>query len=384
MDENLSEAYNAPMDDKVKNRKRWMLGAAVILVVLAIAYLVGFLLRSTESDKISATDFRSSLEMSVAGTDPKPLQDYFAGKVAAGEKDDEAKSAIYWITHRYFDNGGDIYEIYDFIQARPELAFLNEAELIYPPIFDLVKNRQVTNYSVESLMALLAYYEIIDLYGYAGIGVWGIAANQYAELARVAKFAYERDVTAATNRDTLRALGQMQDKSRMFVDLASEWLVANTAETYSLNDLNSLNMIPDDLLVGLNQYGAALENLRGVGITIGTMYSAGDIYEFNYALVAEQVPRLYFFTNYLHASSLVAGGTATSDNVALPLSRALAYARDTDPAEWRGSVYRVIESRNTTDTAGMYAPATAKKLANLNQEFKGWLLENGWVEADFR
>ena len=135
----------------------------------------------------ASNDFRTSPEQSVGGVDPKPLQNLFAEKVKKGVNDSDTKSAVYWITHRYFDNGGDIYEIYDFVESHPEVVFLKEAEKVYPTIFADIKERKVGNYTRDSLLALMAYYEVIDRYGYADIAVWGMAANKFAELAQGAQ-----------------------------------------------------------------------------------------------------------------------------------------------------------------------------------------------------
>ncbi len=332
-------------------------------------------------------DFRGALQESVGGVDPTPLQDYFAEKVANGENDDETKSAIYWITHRYFDNGGDINEIYDFIQARPAIAFLNEAESIYPTLFAKIKDKSIGKYNSDSLLALLAYYEVIDRYGYGDIALWGMAANQYATLALNAQQLHERREQAGyTYKEGEVQMSdfkeEMTRRAVYFMKRGREFLAANTTETGSLSDLNKLTMIPDDLLVGLNQYAAALENLKGVGWGFGTPYQSGEIYAFNHDLAQSKVPRLYFFTNYLYAASLVAGGNASSETVALPLSRALEYTKTTDRAEWRKSVTRVIEAK-TANESGMYAYQIVKTLAALNSDFKNWLMSEGWTQADF-
>lgn len=332
-------------------------------------------------------EFRPSLQQSVGGADVEPLQDYFAEKVAGGEKDDEAKSAIYWITHRYFDNGGDIYEIYDFIQERPAIAFLNDAEALHPEIFAGIKAREVANSSLDSLLALLAYYEIIDRDGYGDLALWGMAANRYAELAYQAlNFDKRRQIPEADyEAEQERAINFVDysiSKAQYFVELSKEFLFANTRETGTINDLNKLEVIPDDLLVGLNQYAAAIENLKSAGVVIYSPFTTSEIYEFNYELAKTKVPRLYFFTNYLYASSLVYGGGATAESVALPLSRAVEYTQTTDRAEWRKSVSRVINAK-TADEPGMYAYETVKTLASLSPEFKAWLTKEGWTESDF-
>lgn len=335
---------------------------------------------------LSEPEFREVLEESVSGNDPKPLQDFFADRVGENINNEATKSAIYWITHRYFDNGGDIYEIYDFIEARPEVAFLKEAEKAYPAIFDAIRARTVANYSRDSLLALLSYYDVIDAKGYADIAIWGMAANKYAELAQGGLRMHEANPRAkysASSTSPLLYMTNMIDRSFYYVYKTHAFLELNTARTGTLDELLGLPMIPDDLLVGLNQYSAAVENLRAVGHVFQTPFLTADLYEFNAQLAEKQVPRLYFFTNYLYASALVNGGSATKENVAIPLERALAYAESTDPLEWRASVSRVINAKTAAET-GMYSYETVKTLASLNTGFKEWLGKQGWIEGDFK
>ena len=368
------------------NKKKVTL-SVLLLALIVVVMLFFFINKNNEkgSSKKPA-DFRSSLEKSVGGVDPKPLQNFFVEKVKNKQNDQEAKSAIYWIIHRYFDNGGDIYEIYDFIQANPEVSFLNEAEKIYPESFSKIKTSKVKNWSSESLLALVAYYEVIDKHGYADISMWGLAANKYSEFAYGAK---EKFLLEGNKRSTKGGMSTLQfksmttEKARYFSSKVEDFITKNTQKTKSLDDLRSLPIIPDDLLVGLNQYGSALENLKGIGFYSSKNITPKELYDFNYSLASTLVPRLYFFTNYLYATSLVYGGDATKTSVKLPLSRAVDYAEKTDPSKWSKSVTRVINSK-TSNERSMYEYSVVKKLAALDPKFKAWLKKYGWTEADFK
>ncbi len=387
---NLSEGYEAPLEDVTSDKpstKPWLLaiGAGVTLLLLLVTYLIWE--RQTDAPPIAQEPpgFRESLQMSVSGEDHKPLEDFVVAQIAGGKNDAVTKSALYWIKHRFFDNDGNIYEIYDFINNNPELHFLKEAELIYPDIFRRVKSRQVpSSFGPEPVLAMLAYYQTLDKHGYADIAIWGVVANLYADLAYQSKLAYEANkLTGRDQGNTVATLEHMQRKSVLFLEKTNDWLIQNTRETGTLEDLKHLEMIPDSLLVGLNQHNSAIEQLRGSGIDFTTAYSTNDIYEFSYDLASELVPRLYFFTNYVRAYSLVIGGTATPENVATPLSRAVRHVRETDPTQWRPSVYLIINSRNSSGTVGLYAPTAVRILANLNPDFKNLLTDKGWTEADF-
>ncbi|GEM_PF-3137251 len=361
----------------------------VVAVVLVI--IIGYLFYKKNNvppvinSPVTQSEFRSTLQDSVGGKDPKPLQEFFVKKIKSGVNDNETKSAIYWITHRYFDNGGDIYEIYNFVNSHPEVAFLKEAEKIYPTSFEKIKTSKVEPFSADSVLALLAYYEAIDSHGYASLAVWGIAANKYSEFAYMANKAYLKNPTkqyAEGEVSLRRSRGEMIEKAMFFINKAQEYLIVYTPETHTLADLNKVNIIPDDLLVGLNQYASAVENLKSVGMNIYTPFEPAAIYEFNTTLASTKVPRLYFFTNYLYATSLVYAGEATKENVKVPLSRALEYVAKTAPTNRSKSVSRVIMSKVNKETS-LYNYEVTKKLASLNGDFKYWLQQNGWSDADF-
>lgn len=365
-------------------------GGAVALVVLLV--VVVYNLTSdlgTTSLGTSEKDFRQALQLAVGGVNPAPLQNFFVAKVKAGTNDDATKSAVYWITHRFFDNGGDIYEIYDFVNSNPELVFLKDAEKIYPDIFEKIRKKEVTNYSGDALLALLAYYEAIDRHGYANMGVWGIAANKYTEFAYYSHNEHLKNpnakyTKAAEDPRTNRVI--WMNKAERFLEKANEHLFMIAGNRRDVNDLANIKMIPDDLLVGLNQYASAVENMRAFGRVFDMPYSTREIYDFNERLAKSTVPRLYFFTNYLYATSLIYGGTATEENLKAPVERLVGYARSTPKDDWRQSVSRVLSSRydSKPGDAGMYAIDVVKGIAERSPLFTEWLKENGWTDADLQ
>jgi hypothetical protein len=330
--------------------------------------------------------FQHALQQSVGDIDPKPLQDVFVEKIKRGKKDESAQTAVYWITHRFFDNGGNIYEIYDYVQSHPELAFLNDAEKLYPSIFAAVKAHQVKNYDAQSLSALLGYYWAIDKNGLGSPALWGIAANKHAEFAYGAMQAIQRDPKHKYTKGEVnqpQIYGHNMEFAQNYVNKMESFIAKNTQTTHTLDDLLTVSMIPDDLLVALNQYGAALENLKASGNVFGSSFTPAELYAFNVKLAETKVPRLYFFTNYLYASSLVVGKDATKESVAEPLRRVVEYATKTKQEEWNKSVFRVINAK-TANEVGMYDAVVVRKLASLDSGFRSWLIQSGWTEADFR
>jgi hypothetical protein len=363
-------------------------------IFIAIAAVVGLLLlivliiKAGSSDTVvtpqesAQPDYSEARRLSTSGEDPAALQDFLVDKIASGENDKETRSAIYWITHRYFDNGGNIYEIYDFIENHPEVSFLKDAEAIYPDVFAAVKARTVTSYSRESLLALLAYYEAIDAYGYANIAIWGLAANKYSEQAYMNLPNPSDTPDIASQR--AKYFDAMLNYAQQFALLSENYLINQTLTSGSLADLrNDTNLDVNDLVVGLNQHASALANLAGLNAQIPSTFSFSEIFEYTSELTKTEVQRLYFFTNYLYATALVQSKTATPENVAAPLERIITYARE-NASEWRpgGSIERVVSSKNTRE-ASVFSYEIAKQLAALYVPFKIWLVENGWDESDF-
>jgi hypothetical protein len=355
-------------------------GLLFFIVVLLILFYLGSYIRTQFFSP--QKDFAVALTDSTTAGDAVALQDFFVEKVKEGSKSNETISSIHWITHRYFDNGGDIYELYDFINEHPEIAFLKNAEEFYPDIFEKIRNGTLEKtYSFESIAALLSYYKVIDESGYGGIALWGTAANKHSEQALYTfKKAGSLEAMAPKDKEYFDYAARMAMK---YAKKANFYIYTNTQKTYTLEDLRLVSdIIPDDLLVGLNQYASAVQNLRGAGIEFATNYDPVEIFDFNSQYALDFVPRLYFFTNYLHASSLVNAGKATPESVALPLARCIEYAEQN--TEWRpaGSIYRVINAK-TSNESSLFSADIVRALAAESTPFKDWLTKNGWKESDF-
>jgi hypothetical protein len=375
------EVYDGTNTTSKKHTTYLIFGLIAVLVIAGIYFVLNNVSTSENEETIDRTiEVNNALSESVSGS-PEALQEFITKEIAAGNNDDATKAAVYWVSHRYFDNGGNIYEIYNFIEAAPEVAFLKEAENIYPDMFATIKSTEVANWSYESLMALLAYYEIIDRNGYADISLWGTAANKYAEQAYKNIPNPSDSVEKAADRK--RYYDMTVGKSTQFLMNAHAFVINNTMTSGSLNDLRNLpeSMLKDNILVGLNQYASAIQNLKGAGAQVPTQLSPIEIFEFNSKYAEEFVPRLYLFTNYLYATALVYGGDATPETVALPLKRAVDYMTERNN-EGPGTIQRIINSK-TAGESGVFQYSTTKTLAELNPEFKAWLKASGWKDSDF-
>ena len=367
------------------------------IIALGLVFFVflalGFLIKNNKEVKapvkkqdptsIADVEYSKALLLSVGGADIVPLQDYVAKRIKEGINDNLTKSAIYWVTHRYFDNGGNINEIYDFVKVHPEVSFMKDAEKVYPDIFAKIEAKKVENYSMDSILALLAYYNAIDAHGYANIAIWGLAANKYSELAyRATKNADFGKGTLSKN-DKTRFRGQMIEKAMYYMKMSDQYVTRTSLATQSLESLKSQGLRDEDLLVGLNQYASAIQHLKGVGIITQHPFSPSQLYEFNVKFALEKVPRLYFFTNYLYATSLIVAGEVSQVSVKIPLDKVVEYGEaNKDDLKPKGSVMRVINSK-TAGEASIFSVSNTRKLASVHEGFKKWLIKNGWAQTDF-
>lgn len=375
MEPNQNDSYNA--DATVSEKKpltHLVLGLGLVLVLLIGAWW--WISQGGQSQRA----YQNALELSTSGVDQEPLRSYFVEQVAAGVNDATTRSAIYWITHRYFDNGGDIYEIHDYIESDPNLAFIKEAETYFPDVFERIKTTRVENYSLDSLIALLAYYEAIDNNGYGNLAIWGLAANKYAEQALENQPQLADNAEIAANRAKWVELTTR--KVQYFLSKADNYIVKNTTETGNWEELRQKGDITDeDLLVGLNQYAAAVLHMRGTKTPVLSVKDPIEVFEHTSQFSLNYVPRLYLFTNYLYASALVRGKFATTENVAVPMNRVLEYIRGNEVWRQSGSIYRILGAKDSRE-AGLFAHKTVKQVAFYSPAFKAWLLENDWTEAD--
>lgn len=367
---------------KLTSKFLMLVGGFVLLFILLFIFIR--INTSHKEDVIpeesQTITYSSALQKNMDGSDPKALQDFLVTQIKNNVNDDKTKSAIYWITHRYFDNGGNINEIYDFIESHPEVAFLKEAERLYPDIFADIKTHTETHYSRNSLIALLSYYEVIDANGYANLAIWGLAANKYAEQA----FLNSPNITDSSERAIERAeyRDRMLKSAQYFVNASEAYIINNTMRTGNLDDLISSDIQINDLLVGLNQYASALAYLIGMGHTEPSAFSIKEIFEFSSQLAQDKVPSLYFFTNYLYATALVQTGNVTFEDVSVPLGRVIDYANDNPQLINTGSLGRLVNAKNGSEVS-VFSHDNAIKLANLDPNFKSWLQQNGWQDKDF-
>lgn len=342
---------------------------------------------------------------------PELLQKSFVEDLQNGVNDKFTKSDAYFITHRYFDNGGNIYEIYDYVESHPDLAFLKDAEKIYPGAFEQIKNRSIPlTYSALGMHVLLAYLETLDKNGYADIAALGTTANQYAKLAyflqvgpKKSQLLKDTNVISLVKTETERSiLFTKKTKDILVKLLAVNNLTANdfqnpTKLLTEVKEVKGLDTLPHNFLVGLNQYASALRYLEATGFdikTIGSPLSAQDIFAFNGVFAKKYVPELEVFTSLLNASTLSLVSPDDVSGIRSALQPVLDFK--VKKKQNLGMVSKILSARleEVIYTPGtrvrvfynldLYGLKNIGTLGNTVPEFKAWLIANGWQESDFQ
>lgn len=371
----------------------------VIILVLVLAVLLAtgsfryFSTLHRESQQQAAADDRArstedAFNASHLRNSPTALQDLFLDDVRNGVNDKVTKSAIYFITHRFFDNGGNIYEIYDFIEAHPELAFMKEAEAIYPNEFDQLKKGLIPKMAVDrAIYIYCAYVEVLHRYGYADVAATATVANQYAKTAYF---------TTTIAKEMPKKEGAHRSRyAKRNVKKAVEFMKLSEQQVVDIMDgkLTEKDIMPRDILVGLNQYAAALRYLEAMGGNVSVSpKSAKEIFEFTTEYAYRNVPALHHFTSILNASTLALIDGANPADVRQALYPILDF-------DMKGRVlstsilHRIVESRSEPilpperigeTNMDIYSKRNTLRLARIVPEFKTWLMSNGWVESDFQ
>jgi hypothetical protein len=309
---------------------------------------------------------------------PQALRDLFESDVRNGINDQYTRSAAYWILHRYFDNGGNVYEIYDYIQSHPSLSFLNEAETIHPQYFQWLKaGITPKTYATRAKYIVLAYLEVLDKHGYGNAASYGMLAHQYAFEAFYSK-TFPSDFPDGFNHAEHRKLAL--EKSRYYTEK-----MRNEVADILDGKITTADMPARDLLLAVAQYGASLRYLERQGITIETPKTSKEAFAFATAFAKEKVPELYHFTSYLNASTLLLLPlTTTKEELRVALYPFYTFHLPKERRREGNIIDRIINSRTQEyDSIDMYGKANAIALAAHVPEFRDWLIANGWEKSDF-
>lgn len=327
---------------------------------------------------------------SLTGHDPSLLKENFVEDAKKGVNDKFTKSNAYFVTHRFFDNGGNIYEIYDYVNSHHELAFLKDAEGFYPKIFEQIEKKSLPiEYSGKSLHAYLGYLRAMERHGYGSLALRGTVANQYAKTVFLVKKVPEQ-FAPDSGVDVQRYLNYEIEMSLHYATKAKE----DVAKILN-GELTTEDITDRDIVVGLNQYASALRYYEYLGIEFDSPKTAKEIFAFSTNHAKSFVKELSIFTGLLDASTLLLDEASNVDDVRVALAPLMTIDSSKLPIKEGSVPDKVIKSRfeiipfypgtQVLDKSyDVYGKENAKGLALKVPEFKQWLMTNGWTETDFQ
>lgn len=353
---------------KYTMNKKYLTLTAVLLLVVALSISGVVFYKKKTSQNISKIFSDSFVRQN-----PERLQNLLVDKLSKGQKDEITKAAMYWITHRFFDNKGDINEIYDFVNSHEETAFLREAEQIYPEIFERVKNKELivgnSLHNIDATLAYLAYLNIVEKSGYADIATLATLANKGIELShRLTKFNNPKNVL----KDYHFAYIETQKKLSADYAKKAEAVIAE----YLDNGKQPLEKTAArDMLVGINQYAQTLVYYKALKVDYASKYTYESLFQESIPYALLNVQELYHYSVFLYLASMVTLDEITSEK-ASPLLKTI-LLRKIDVVTPSSPVYRIIHCDKEKAT---YSCENIRLYAELEPEFKQWLQANGWKQ----
>lgn len=391
-----------------QNRKKGLFYIFAILLTVFFLLSIFLLVKHFEKNKRLDEVFykeknKSAYETSVIENKPYPVQDLFLYDISNGINDKYTKSDAYFIIDRYFNNGGDIYEIYDYVNSHKELNFLKEAEIIYPEVFLKIKEKVVpATFTNDGLYATLAYFEVLDRYGYADMATRSTLSHQYLKLIYFEK----EKLKLGSNTYSSSTVEKNQEKAVYFITKINNSLslfmsnngiqakdLVDPVKFFVSNDKIFIeNITPPDLLTGLIQYGASLRYFEAMGFSPSGNFKADDLFTLVTEFSKSSFPEYLMGISILDASTLNMLNATSAENIAASLKPIITTGL---VFETKQSVIKKILEARTEKLK--YFPGTLVKNQNLDQygklnivslakkvpEFKSWLLLNGWLESDF-
>jgi hypothetical protein len=270
-----------------------------------------------------------------------------------------------------------------------------EAEAIYPNVFVQIKNKKLpTTFTDRSNYAYLAYVEVLYKHGYTDVAAMGTIANQYAKMAFFNK-AIAKEMSK--NAGAYRSYYSKRDavKAGEFIVLTKPVVDDILSGKITTNDVT-----PRDVLVGLNQYAAAIRYVEAYRfITLKNVSTSSidhinekssAIFKFTTNLAYKDVPELRHFTALLNASTLAILPRSNP----LEIREALYPIIDLDLKKTKiiqnSIIHKILDSKHEPQPKNIgdsnldiYSKRNTLRLASMVPGFKKWLIDNGWKEGDF-
>jgi len=379
-------------ETKIYKNFSWRISLSLLLLLLIPlslgSYFFFFKKESTsEQQDVPFTKVDRAIISSIAGTDILSLQNMFLDDLRNKRNDANVKAEAYFVMHRYFDNGGNIYELYDFVNTHPELAFLKKAEKIYPQAFKEIKEHSLpTSYSTSGRVAYLSYMGVLNQKNYLDVAGRATVANQFMEMTR-----------SFVDNPTL--LSQVKDPVKFKENnIKASLIFANQSKRDVRKiidgEITTNDILGHSMIVGLNQYASTLRYFKYFGIPFESPKTAEEIFDYSMNNVDILAPELSLFTSLLNASTLLLDKNVADTDIKFALKRI--YSLDLSGVRFRPTslVGKIFNSKNRVEDFitgttvkekdySLYGKRNMIEFARRVPEFKKWLTTNGWSEGDF-
>ncbi len=300
--------------------------------------------------------------------------------------DGYTKTYAFLLIEQYINNGGDIYEVSNFIQRNEELSFLNKAQDLCPEQFARLFKNDIyhSGYSDGAFCVYLAYLETLNTSKYGSFISNSVLAYQYAKDAYFKKFiraSQQQGVFTEYPEYSEDAINNALSKSKSAIRSDSE----NVA-TFLQTQTTPRGMTTYSYVKGLIAYATALRYLEGMGVSTEAAPSSESIFKYVVEFSKEQLPSLYYTAVLSDVTSLLLLLNVSQAQLEKSLSPIVGFDVATEPRN--SLIQKVLFSRYEMDSS----PAsdlliTSKKnvleLSRRSLNFKTWLIKNGWDVKDF-
>lgn len=313
-------------------------------------------------------------------------QDFFVSDRAKNINDQYTKQSAYLIMQRYIRNGGNIYELYNYVNSHPELVFLREAEDIYPEAFRMIQGkRRPSYYTDEGMYVYLAYSEVLDRYGYANDSLLSAMSYRYAQMAYYEKIIAEDKAQGRS----LNYPDYPDDERRMNLEKAIFFAQKIEPDVLKMvrGEADIATEPSSDIVGSTVQYAFALRYLESLGVHSFPPEMSSEVFGFALEYSRKFVPSLYFDTVLSNAVTLLLASPKDSGEIRNAIFPFLGFRVANDNPNV--VIGRILRSRVEVPHArygdlSIYSRQNIISLAEKVPEFKSWLISNGWSDADFQ
>lgn len=380
---NNTNSNKQPQSTGENLKSRYVVYALIIIAIIAIG-CSSFFIFTRYQEKKRNDSYKESVASSTQNNDPESLKALIKEDLQNGINDEYTRSLMYYLSHRYFDNGGNIYEIYDFVNETSEVSFLKEAEGVFPRSFEKIKNKELPiTKNTHGMLALLAYLEVMHKHGYADIASTATAAHEYILLAReaarkVKEFELKENRTDEENAELTKQKDWFRgysERSLYFFDVSREILTSKNL----LNIDVVQGITHNDRVIGFNHTAATMRYYKTLDVRYFSSFSAEQLFELSELYARKHITTVLFIGLYMNASTLVSVGEGNDARISQILNPILSRAKSQIKAD--SIPDKILRAKIYAVRSGYFSVNNVVNIAKNSSTFKEWLLKK-WRRLD--